>query len=69
MNNTTETPTATHTGPEPVRNADGSLQQFMPKVGGRPFRCRCGVNVFHKPDRTQPRIFRCNGCGTDYEAG
>jgi hypothetical protein len=53
---------------EPVRHADGTLHQFMPKVGGKPFFCHCKCNVFHKPDRTRPHIYECNACGEWYAA-
>ncbi len=52
---------------EPVRNADGSIENFMPRVGGKAFRCECGCNVFHKPDRKHPEIYECNGCEARYE--
>jgi predicted RNA-binding Zn-ribbon protein involved in translation (DUF1610 family) len=46
-----------------VKNADGSLAQFMPKVNGKTFVCPdCGCNVFHKPDDTRPFLYQCNGC-------
>lgn len=61
---------------EPLLCEDGSLWQFMPKVGGKFFRCTerltvsgsdiCGCNVFHKPDRTQLNRYRCNSCGAEY---
>ena len=35
----------------------------MPRVGGKPFRCDCGGNVF---SRTGTR-YVCNSCGTEYE--
>ena len=38
---------------------------FMPRVGGKPFRCICGANVFYKRDE---RIFVCNACGEAYES-
>jgi hypothetical protein len=39
------------------------LEQVMPVVGGRPFRCSCRANVFTK----QGEIFTCNGCGAKYQ--
>lgn len=45
--------------------ADDEKVPVMLKVGGKPFRCTCGANVFTLiaayPDR-----YSCNGCGTDY---
>lgn len=35
----------------------------MPRVGGKPFRCDCGANVFTR----RGMKFTCNGCGTVYE--
>lgn len=52
--------------PQPVLNPDGSLKCFMPKVGGKGFKCSCGCNVFHKPDDTKPDIFACNACPAVY---
>jgi len=51
---------------EPLCHADGTLEQFMPKVDGKPFRCECGCNVFHKPDKTDLELFKCNSCGLQY---
>ena len=50
-----------------LRHPDGSLWQFMPRVNGVPFRCKCGANVLHKPDETDPDLYECNGCGQLYE--
>jgi hypothetical protein len=36
----------------PVCNLDGNLMPFITKVDGKPFRCDCGCNVFHKPDKS-----------------
>jgi len=51
-----------------VTNADGSLENFMPRVGGKSFRCECGCNLFHKPDKMHQEIYECNGCGARYES-
>jgi len=38
------------------------------RVGGKRFRCtQCGANVFQHPEG-EPDVYRCNGCGTKYEA-
>lgn len=50
----------------PVRSEDGKVENFMPKVNGKFFRCSCGCNVFHKPDETRPYLFECNSCETWY---
>lgn len=55
------------TVPEPVRRPDGSLHEFLLKSEGKSFRCSCGCNVFHKPDRTKPNIYQCNACEARYE--
>jgi hypothetical protein len=44
----------------PVRKREN----FMPRVNGKPFRCECGCNVFHKDDEGH---FICNACETAYE--
>jgi hypothetical protein len=51
---------------EPLLHEDGTLHQFMPKVNGVTFRCECGCNVFHKPDKDDPELFECNSCQTWY---
>ncbi len=55
--------------PKPVLNEDGTLKNFMVNMineGGRSFYCRCGGNVFHKPDSARPSVYRCNSCEEDY---
>jgi hypothetical protein len=37
----------------------------MPKIGGAPFRCECGANVFSHDEELDQ--FKCNGCGTVYQ--
>lgn len=43
----------------------GVKTAVMPRVGGKPFRCGCGANVFTHDSITDH--FTCNGCGTAYE--
>lgn len=39
------------------------------KVGGKPFRCECGCNVFRKPHPiTDPRQYKCNSCNALYRS-
>ena len=52
---------------EPVRLPDGSLQSFLLRVAGKPFRCSCGSNVLHKPDKNKLELYKCNGCGATFE--
>lgn len=52
----------------PVRTADGKIEQFLLRVEGKSYRCRCGANVFHKPHADRPEIYECNGCGQWLEA-
>jgi hypothetical protein len=52
----------------PVRLPDGSLHQFMLKEAGKPYRCECGCNVFHKPDDQRLHIYECNSCGVRLKA-
>ncbi|SOY65634.1 conserved hypothetical protein [Cupriavidus phytorum] len=40
---------------------------IMLRVGGKPFRCHCGCNVFHHPE-DMPRAYECNACEALYEA-
>lgn len=51
-----------------VKNPDGSIENFMPKVNGKSFRCNCGCNVFHKPDDKDPDLYECNACGAWFES-
>lgn len=56
------------TGPHPVMK-DGKLLNFMLRFKGmdRSYRCKCGCNVFHKPDSRRPDIYRCNACEDTFE--
>lgn len=54
--------------PQPVRNADGSLENFLLRIAGQPYRCQCRCNVFHKPDRENLELYECNSCGEQFEA-
>ena len=54
--------------PQPVRTADGRIENFTVRIAGKSYRCTCGANVFHKPDRTEPELYECNGCGQQFEA-
>jgi len=54
--------------PEPLRRADGSLNEFMVRIGGKSYRCGCGCNVFHKPDKDDLDLYECNACGQQFEA-
>lgn len=47
---------------EPLMKGN-ELHQFMIKG----FRCGCGCNVFHKPDKTNLLLYKCNACGLEYE--
>jgi hypothetical protein len=50
-----------------VKTDDGKLENFTLRIQGKSQRCSCGCNVFHKPDKTRPDIFRCNSCGETFE--
>jgi hypothetical protein len=50
----------------PVLVEGGAIEMFTVNVDGGKFRCGCGCNVFHKPDRTQLSLYECNGCGNHY---
>lgn len=51
-----------------VLDEEGDVKSFTIKVEGSQFRCRCGANCFHKPDRENLDLYRCNSCYTTYEA-
>jgi hypothetical protein len=51
-----------------VKDEDGSLYNFTPRINGTMFRCSCGCNVFHKPNKEDLDLYKCNGCGTLYES-
>lgn len=51
-----------------VRAADGTLENFTLKVAGKPFRCACKCNVFHKPDNQDLNLYACNACGQEFES-
>lgn len=53
---------------KPVRNPDGTLENFIVRVGGKSFRCHCTCNVFHKPDDTRLELYECNACGSQFES-
>lgn len=50
-----------------VKTDDGKLENFTVKLAGKSYRCTCGCNVFHKPDKTRLDIYRCNSCGETFE--
>lgn len=52
-----------------VLTEDGKIESFTLTVGGKSFRCQCGANCFHKPDRNDLDKYRCNSCNTTYQAG
>jgi len=54
--------------PQPVQTADGAIENFILRIGGRPYRCQCGCNVFHKPDRSHLDLYECNACKQQFEA-
>lgn len=51
-----------------VLDEDGEVETFMLTVEGVDFHCRCGANCFHKPNRENVAIYRCNSCGLTYKA-
>jgi hypothetical protein len=46
----------------PATSSDVTL-----RIGGRLWHCPCGCNVFSKPYAGFPDLYRCNGCGTEFE--
>ena len=55
-------------GPQPVLLPGGELQQFTLRIASKPYRCPCGCNVFHKPNRENVGLYECNGCEQQFEA-
>jgi len=53
----------------PVTTSDGKIENFVQMVGGKSFRCECGANVFHKPDKADLMLYKCNSCGNEYRGG
>ena len=51
----------------PVLNEDGSLHQFTLNIEGKPYRCKCGCNVFHKPNKEKLMVYQCNSCKEIFE--
>ena len=51
-----------------VLDENGDIETFTVKAKGEQFHCRCGANCFHKPDRENLDLYRCNSCHTTYEA-
>lgn len=47
---------------------DGVLENFTVTIDGHFYRCSCGCNVYHKPDIRNLDLFKCNGCGEEFEA-
>ncbi len=48
---------------------EDSQPNVILKVAGKPFRCNCGCNVFHKPRPiSEPGRYVCNACDTEYTA-
>ena len=46
------------------------MEEFVLKVAGKPFRCECGCNVFHKQKPVEePEMYKCNCCDTYYYGG
>ena len=39
---------------------------IMVKINGESFRCDCGCNVFHKPDKDNENKYVCNSCYATY---
>jgi DNA-directed RNA polymerase subunit RPC12/RpoP len=54
--------------PHPLLDVDDKLHNFTLRIAGKPYRCPCGCNVFHKPDREHLDQYQCNGCGQQFEA-
>lgn len=51
---------------EPVTLSNGEIENFTIKLEGKSYRCACGCNVFHKPDKTRLGLYECNACKTRF---
>ena len=47
---------------------EGELETFILGVDVNFFRCRCGSNFFHKPDKNDLELYACNACNTWYHS-
>lgn len=56
------------TDAQPVVDADGNLENFLLRIVGKPYRCTCWCNVFHKPDRDNLNLYECNARERRFEA-
>ena len=47
---------------------NGTLKEFILKINGKSFNCNCncGCNVFHKPDKNNLSLYKCNCCNREY---
>lgn len=52
--------------PNAVKTDDGKLKSFTIILAGEDFWCPCGCNCFHKPNKAEPQIYKCNSCGAKY---
>jgi len=52
---------------DPVVDKNGKLEEFTVKINNKFFRCSCGCNVFHKPDKEYPDLYECNCCRITYQ--
>jgi len=50
-----------------VKTKEGKLENFTLKIQGKPFRCDCFCNVFHKPDKQNLYLYKCNRCGSEFD--
>lgn len=50
-----------------VLDKNGKLENFLISIAGKNFKCSCGCNCFHKPDKNNKYIYECNACGILYE--
>lgn len=53
-----------------VLNKDGTVKSFTISCHGEDIHCSiCGANCFHKPDKKDMSIYKCNTCDTKYKYG
>lgn len=51
-----------------AKGVEDKNKNITVKIGGKPFYCNCGCNVFHHPDNNL-NLYKCNACENIYIGG
>ncbi len=51
----------------PLLDEDGKILSVTVRIEGKHYRCLCGCNVFHHPDKNDKNLYKCNACGQQFE--